>query len=151
MQGLDYWEGEELSWCPSWSNSLWQGWSCGLVYCPAGNATDPISIVLAPSDRIYSWTPLKPQHSNPELFGLNSGVLSFYLRHLSFPHNSLPWISYATQKMLDSGKTVLKAPRISSLLLFIFRQHFWNPPAMTIALVGCIPIAAEAVDLNLKS
>ena len=32
----------EMSWCPSWSNSLWQGWSCGLVHCPAGNATDPI-------------------------------------------------------------------------------------------------------------
>ena len=64
-QGLDYWEGEELSWCPSWSNSLWQGWSCGLVYCPGGNATDPIWRVLASSDGISSWTPLKPQHSNP--------------------------------------------------------------------------------------
>ena len=30
-QGLDYREGEQLSWCPSWSNSLWRGWSCGLV------------------------------------------------------------------------------------------------------------------------
>ena len=63
--GLDYKEGEELSWCPSWSNSLWQGWSFGLVYCPGGNATDPIWRVLASSDRISSWTPLKPQHSNP--------------------------------------------------------------------------------------
>ena len=26
-QRLDYMEGEELSWCPSCSNSLWQGWS----------------------------------------------------------------------------------------------------------------------------
>ena len=64
-QGVDYREGEELSWCPSWSNSLWQGWSCGLVYCPAGNATDPIWRLLASSDGISSWTPLKPQHSNP--------------------------------------------------------------------------------------
>ena len=64
-QGLDYKEGEELSWCPSWSNSLWQGWSCGLVHCPAGNATDPIWRVLASSLGISSWTPLKPQHSNP--------------------------------------------------------------------------------------
>ena len=47
------------------SNSLWQGWSCGLVHCPAGNATDPIWRVLASSQRISSWTPLKPQHSNP--------------------------------------------------------------------------------------
>ena len=47
------------------SNSLWQGRSCELVYCPRGNATEPISRVLASSLRISSWTPLKPQHSNP--------------------------------------------------------------------------------------
>ena len=54
-----------MSWCPSWSNSLWQGWSCGLVHCPGGNVTDPIWRVLASSDGISSWTPLKPQHSIP--------------------------------------------------------------------------------------
>ena len=54
-----------MSWCLSWSNSLWQGWSCGLVHCPARNATDPIWRVLASSLGISSWTPLKPQHSNP--------------------------------------------------------------------------------------
>ena len=64
-QGLDYRDGEELCWCPSWSNSLWQGWSCGLVHCPGGNATDPIWSVLASSEGISCWTPLKPQHSNP--------------------------------------------------------------------------------------
>ena len=62
---MAYREAEELSWCPSWSNSLWQGWSCGLVYCPAGNATYSIWRVLASSQVISSWTPLKPQHSNP--------------------------------------------------------------------------------------
>ena len=56
---------ENLSWCPSWSNSQWQGWSCGLVYCPGGNVTEPIWRVLASSLGIFSWTPLKPQHSNP--------------------------------------------------------------------------------------
>ena len=64
-QGLYYREGEQLSWCPSCSNSLWQGWSSGLVHCPAGNATDPIWRVLTSSDGISSWTPLKPQHTNP--------------------------------------------------------------------------------------
>ena len=59
-QGLEYRKVEELYWCPSWSNSLWQGWSCGLVHCPGGNATDPIWRVLA-----SCWTPLKPQHNNP--------------------------------------------------------------------------------------
>ena len=63
-QGLDYREGEEQSWFPSWSNSLWQGWSCALVHCPGGNATAPIWRVLASSDGISSWTPLKRQHSN---------------------------------------------------------------------------------------
>ena len=64
-QGLDYREGEELSWCPSWSNSLWQGWSCWLVHWPGGNATHSIWRVLVSSDGISSWTPLKPQHSHP--------------------------------------------------------------------------------------
>ena len=64
-QDLDYWEGDELSSCPFWSNSLWQGWSCRLLHCPGGNATDLIWRVLASSLGISSWTPLKPQHSNP--------------------------------------------------------------------------------------
>ena len=64
-QGLDYREDEEVLWCLSWSNSLWQGWSCGVVHCPSGNATEPICRVLASSDGIPSWTPLEPQHSNP--------------------------------------------------------------------------------------
>ena len=51
-QCLDYRDGEELSWCPSWLNSLWQGWSCGLLHCPGGNATVPIWTVLASSQGI---------------------------------------------------------------------------------------------------
>ena len=35
------------------------------MHCPGGNATDPIWRVLASSDEISCWTPLKPQHSNP--------------------------------------------------------------------------------------
>ena len=35
------------------------------MHWPGGNVTDPISRVLASSDGISSWTPLKPQHSNP--------------------------------------------------------------------------------------
>ena len=63
-QGLDYRKGVEVSWCPSWSNSLWQGWSCGLVHCLGGNTTDPIWRAQASSDGISSWSPLKPQHNN---------------------------------------------------------------------------------------
>ena len=35
------------------------------MHCPGGNATDPIWRVLASSDEISSWTPLKLQHSIP--------------------------------------------------------------------------------------
>ena len=80
-KGLDYREGEELSWCPSWSKSLWQRWSCGLVNCPGGNATDSISRVLASSDKIFSWTPLKPQHSNSNS---NPNPLANQLRCIDF-------------------------------------------------------------------
>ena len=35
------------------------------MYGPGGNATDPIWRVLASSERISCWTPLKPRQSNP--------------------------------------------------------------------------------------
>ena len=35
------------------------------MHCPGGNANNSIWRVLASSDGISSWTPLKPQHSNP--------------------------------------------------------------------------------------
>ena len=35
------------------------------MHCPGGNGTDWVWRVLASSDGISSWTPLKPQHSNP--------------------------------------------------------------------------------------
>ena len=35
------------------------------MHYPGGNATDPIWRALASSNGISSWTPLKPQHSNP--------------------------------------------------------------------------------------
>ena len=123
-QGLDYREGEQLSWCLSWSNSLWQGWSCGLVHCPGGNATEPIWRVLASSQGISFWTPLKPQHSNP-----NPNPLANQLCCIDFltPHTHhlsqtpwLPWISYATQKlMLDSCKM---APKQSEA----FHRFLWH-------------------------
>ena len=96
---------------PSWLNSLWQGWSCGLVHCPAGNATDPIWRVLASSDRISSWTPLKPQHSNPNT---NPNSLANQLWCIDFFTPSTPLItpdriSFATQNLiLDSCKKVEK-------------------------------------------
>ena len=81
---------------PSCSKSLWQGWSCGLVHCPGGNATDPIWRVLASSRGISSWTPLKPQHSNPypnlNSFGQSTVVywLPLLIPHLSFSLTDFP-------------------------------------------------------------
>ena len=56
------------------------------MHCPGGNATDPIWRVLASSLGISRWTPLKTQHSNPNitLWPINSGVMtSLILPHLS--------------------------------------------------------------------
>ena len=112
---MDYREAEELSCCPSCSNSLWQGWSFGLVHCPGENATDPIWRVLASSQGIFSWTLLKHQHSNPNPNPLANQL--WYIDLLTPPTSThypsqtpcLPWISYATQKqMLDSYKMVKK-------------------------------------------
>ena len=126
-QGLDYRESEELLWCPSWSNSLWQGWSCGLVYCPSGNATDLIRRVLTSSDGISSWTPWKPQQSN-----LNLNPLAYQLWCIDFltpptpliiPH-SLPWVSYTTQKlMLDSCNMMVEQ---QSKAFHTFLWHFFQ-------------------------
>ena len=51
------------------------------MHCPAGNATDPIWRVLASSLGISSWTPLKPQHSNPNS---NPNSLAYHLWCIDF-------------------------------------------------------------------
>ena len=51
------------------------------MYCPRGNATEPIWRVLASSDGISSWTPLKPQHSNSNL---NPKILANQLWFIDF-------------------------------------------------------------------
>ena len=49
------------------------------MYCPGGNATEPIWRVLASSLGISSWTSLKPQHSNPSPnpFGIQLCCIDF--------------------------------------------------------------------------
>ena len=114
-----------MYWCPYWSNSLWQGWSCGLGYCPGGNATDPIWKVLASSDGISCWTPLKLQHSYPNPNPLANQVwcIDFLtpFTPLIIPHR-LPAFLFATQKlMLDSCKMVEK----HSEAFHTFLWHFF--------------------------
>ena len=46
------------------------------MHCLSGNATDLIWTVMASSDGISSWTPLKPQHSNPNPYPLGNQLWS---------------------------------------------------------------------------
>ena len=58
------------------------------MYCPGGNTTYPIWRVLASSDRISSWTRLKPQHSNP-----NPNPFANQLWYIDFPTPPTPPIT----------------------------------------------------------
>ena len=49
--------------------------------CPGGNTTEPIWRVLASSDGISSWTPLKPQHSNPNPLANQLWCIDFHTSH----------------------------------------------------------------------
>ena len=130
-QGLDYRDGDELSWCPSWSNSLWQGWSSGLVHCPGGNATDPIWRVLASSNRISSWTPLKPQHSNPNLLANQLWSIDFLTTPIPLIiHHRLPaFLQSLMPLMFDSCKMVEKKSEAFHTFLwhlsFKFKTEFY--------------------------
>ena len=135
---MDYREAEELSWCPSWSNSLWQGWSCGLVHCPGGNTTDPIWRVLASSNKISSWTPLKSQHSNPKpnpnpnpLANQFWVLTSLHLLHLSssltdiVPSLNLLWHSKTDARLMQEGpKAVWSIPYVSVAFFPSLKQNF---------------------------
>ena len=124
--GLNYREAEELSWCPPWSNSLWQGWSCGLVYCPAGNPIDPIWRELASSDRISSWTPLKINivTLTLTLWPINSNVLtSLFLPQLS--SSLLSHLKTDVRFMQDCPKAVWSIPYVSVAFFFKFKTEFY--------------------------
>ena len=93
------------------------------MYCPGGNVTDPIWRVLASTDGISSWTPLKSQHSNHNqtLWPIKSGLLtSLLLPHLSsFLTNSMPSLNLLCHSktdapfMQDAPKAVWSIPYVS--------------------------------------
>ena len=150
------------------------------MHCPCGNATDPIWRVLASSDGISCWTPLKPQHSNPNA---NPNPLANQLWCIDFlapptpliiPHRLpafLESLMPLKKLMLDSCKMVEKQSEVFRTFLWHFFQvyngillHIVLLKCLHIqiaflkftscdnqALVGCIPITAVAVHLNLKS
>ena len=125
-QGLDYREAEELTWCPFCPNSLWQGWSYGLVHCPGGNATKPIWTVPTTSDGISSWTPLKPQHSNP-----NPNPLANQLRCIDFL-TPPPHLSSSLTDSLPS-LNLLCHSNIDGLFMQDGRKAVWSIPYVSVA------------------
>ena len=148
-----------------------------LANYPGGNATDPIWRVLASSDGISSWTPLKPIHSNPipNLWPINSAVLTSLL----FPclssslTDTLPSLNLLCHSktdarvMQDGPKAVWSIPYVSLASFFpSLKRNFIaycssSRPDCILkftsgdnqALVVCvlIPAVAVPVHLNLKS
>ena len=127
------------------------------MHCPGGNATDPIWRVLASSDRISSWTPLKPQHSshNPNPLANQPWCIDFLTppTPLIIPHwlpafheSLMPlknWCSIHTRCSKSSLKYSIRFCSIFSKFKTEFycisffltsRLHFWNSPAVTIML-----------------
>ena len=123
-------EDGELSWCPSWSNSLWQGWTCELLLCPAGNATDPIRRVLASFDGISSWTPLKPQHSNPNPLANQIWSIDFLtpptpliIQDALKAVWSIPYVSVTFFPSLKQNFIAYRSSKVSPCPYCIFKIH----------------------------
>ena len=100
-----------------------------------GNITDPIWRVLASSQGIYSWTPLKTQHSNPNpntLANQKSAVLtSLLLPHLSssltdsVPSLNLLCHSTTDARFMQNGrKAVWSIPYVSLAFSPSLKQNF---------------------------
>ena len=123
-----------MSWCISWSNSMWQGWSYGQVHCLRGNATDPIWRVLASSLGIPFWTPLKPQHSNPnpKLLANQLWYIDFFTppTHLIIPHRfsafleSLIPLKTDARLIQDAPNSVWSIPYVSVAFFPSLKHNF---------------------------
>ena len=88
--------------------------------------------MLASSDGISSWTPLKPQHSKPNLWPINSGVLtSLLLPHLSSSlTDSLPSLNLLCHTKTDAWfmqngwKAVWSIPYVSVAFFASLEHNF---------------------------
>ena len=105
------------------------------MYCPAGNATDPIWRELASSVGISYWTPLKPQHSNPNPNPLANQL--WYIDFLTPPYllsslsDSLPFLNLLCHTktdarfLQDGRKAVWSIPYVSVASFFSsLKQNF---------------------------
>ena len=145
------------------------------MHCPGGNATDPIWRVLASSQGISSWTPLKPQPSNPYPLANRLWCIDFLTPYkpLIIPH-ILPafleylmplknWCSFhergSKSCMKDSIRFCGMYSKFKTILLHIVHLKWPHVQIAFLkftscdyqALVGCIPNPAVGVHLNLKS
>ena len=104
------------------------------MHCPGGNATDLIWSVLASSDRISSWIPLKPQHSNPNPnpwanqlwypdFLTPPTPLIIPHRLPAFLETLMPLKSWCSIQARWS-KTVWSIPYVSVVFFPSLKQHF---------------------------
>ena len=144
------------------------------MHCPGGNATDPIWRVLASSLGIFSWTPLKPQHSNPNPYPMANQLwcvdfltppapLIITYRLPAFLESLIPlknWWSihanWSKSSLKPSTRFCGIFSKFETILLHIvllkcphvqiafLKFTSWDNQA----LVGCILIAAVAVHLN---
>ena len=147
----------------------------GLVQCHGGNTTEPIWRVLASSDGISSWTPLKHQHSNPNHLANQLWCIDFLTpptplinphRLPAFLESLMPlknWYSiHASWSKSRLKHSICFCSIFSKFKTILLHIVLLKCPHIQIAflkftscdnqtLVGCIPIATIAVHLNLKS
>ena len=91
------------------------------MHCPGGNATDPIWRVLASSNVISCWTPLKPQHSNPNRLANQLWCIDFLTppTPLIIPHRLPAFLDLFCHSktdarfMKDAPKAVWSIPYVS--------------------------------------
>ena len=103
------------------------------MHCPGGNTTDPIWRVLASSNGISSWTPLKPQLSNPNPNRLANHLMYWlsYSSHTSHhPSDYLPSLNLLCHSKTDARfmqngqKAVWSIPYISVAFFPSLKQNF---------------------------
>ena len=100
------------------------------MHCPGGNVTEPIWRVLASSLGISSWTPLKPQHSNPNPLANQLWCIDFLTPPTPHHPSQTPCLLLCHSKtdarfMQDTPKAVWSIPYVSVASIFpTLKQNF---------------------------
>ena len=147
------------------------------MHCPGANASEAIWRVLASSQGISSLTPLKTQHSNPNPnrqanqlwyadFLTPPTPLIIPLRPPAFLESLMPLKNWCSIHAIWSKSSVQHSILFCGGIFSKFKTEFYcifllKCPHVQIAilkstsydnqaLVGCIPIAAVTVHLNIR-